>query len=217
MNPKKLLNLYGLKWNPFMPDVPEDALLVSKKIESFAWRIETLVHDGGFALITGDPGSGKSVAMRILAERLKAIRDVVVGVVTRPQSKVGDFYRELGEVFRVQISPANRYGGFKTLRDRWRAHVEANHLRPVLLIDEAQETPVEVLSEIPLVSSANFDSMLFLTVILCGDSASRSSSGTRISCPWDRGSVRSSYWITLQRKNFASSWCIPWPRPETRN
>ena len=82
MNPKKLLNLYGLKWNPFMPDLPEEALLVSKKIESFAWRVETLVHEGGFALITGDPGTGKSVALRILAERLKAIRDVVVGVVT---------------------------------------------------------------------------------------------------------------------------------------
>jgi len=170
MNPKKLLNLYGLKWNPFMPDVPEDALLVTKKIESFAWRIETLVHDGGFALITGDPGSGKSVAMRILAERLKAIRDVVVGVVTRPQSKVGDFYRELGEVFHVKLSPTNRYGGFKALRERWRAHVETNRLRPVLLIDEAQETPAEVLSEIRLLSSANFDSTLFLTVILSGDS-----------------------------------------------
>jgi len=170
MNPKKLLNLYGLKWNPFMPDVPEDALLVTKKIESFAWRIETRVHDGGFALITGDPGSGKSVAMRILAERLKGIRDVMVGVVTRPQSKVGDFYRELGEEFHVKLSPTNRYGGFKALRERWRAHVETNHLRPVLLIDEAQETPAEVLSEIRLLSSANFDSTLFLTVILSGDS-----------------------------------------------
>ena len=170
MNPKKLLNLYGLKWNPFMPDVPEDALLVTKKIESFAWRIETPVHDGGFALITGDPGSGKSVAMRILAERLKGIRDVMVGVVTRPQSKVGDFYRELGEEFHVKLSPTNRYGGFKALRERWRAHVETNHLRPVLLIDEAQETPAEVLSEIRLLSSANFDSTLFLTVILSGDS-----------------------------------------------
>lgn len=170
MNPKKLLNLYGLKWNPFMPDVPEEALLVTKKIESFAWRLETLIQDGGFALVTGDPGTGKSVVMRILAERLKALRDVVVGVITRPQSKLGDFYRELGEVFHVKLSPSNRYGGFKALRERWRAHVETNLLRPVLLIDEAQETPAEVLSEIRLLSSANFDSTLFLTVVLSGDS-----------------------------------------------
>jgi type II secretory pathway predicted ATPase ExeA len=78
MNSKKLLSLYGLKWNPFTPDVPPEALLVTKKVESFSWRIESLIQDGGFALITGDPGTGKSVALRLLAERLKTVRDVVV-------------------------------------------------------------------------------------------------------------------------------------------
>lgn len=169
MNAKKLLSLYGLKWNPFTPDVPTDALLVTKKHESFAWRIETLIQDGGFALITGDPGTGKSVALRILSERLKTLRDVVVGVVERPQSKVSDFYRELGEIFQVKLSPANRYGGFKLLRERWRSHVESHLFRPVLLVDEAQEAPSEVLSEIRLLSSARFDSILYLTVILAGD------------------------------------------------
>jgi type II secretory pathway predicted ATPase ExeA len=169
MNTKKLLSLYGLKWNPFTPDVPTEALLATKKLESFAWRIESLVQDGGFALITGDPGTGKSVALRLLAERLKTLRDVVVGVVERPQSKVGDFYRELGEIFQVKLSPSNRYGGFKTLRERWRAHVESHLFRPILLVDEAQEAPAEVLSEMRLLSSARFDSVLYLTVILAGD------------------------------------------------
>jgi hypothetical protein len=39
MNTKKLLSLWGLKWNPFSPDLPGDALLVTAKIESFASRI----------------------------------------------------------------------------------------------------------------------------------------------------------------------------------
>ena len=169
MNSKKLLSLYGLKWNPFTPDVPTEALLVTRKIESFALRIETLVQEGGFALITGDPGCGKSAALRILSERLKALRDVSVGVVERPQSKVGDFYRELGDIFQAKLTPTNRYGGFKFLRERWKAHAESHLLRPVLLVDEAQEAPIEVLSEIRLLSSARFDSLLYLTVILAGD------------------------------------------------
>jgi len=37
---KKLLALYGLKWNPFAPDVPVEALHVSRRIESFCWRAE---------------------------------------------------------------------------------------------------------------------------------------------------------------------------------
>ena len=53
---KKLLALYGLKWNPFAPDVPVEALHVSRRIESFCWRAEQLVGEGGFALVTGAPG-----------------------------------------------------------------------------------------------------------------------------------------------------------------
>lgn len=169
MNSKKLLNHYALKWNPFSPDLPVEALLVTKKIESFAWRVENLVQEGGFALVTGEPGNGKSVALRILSERLKGLRDVSVGVLTRPQSGVGDFYRELGDVFQVKLSASNRWGGFKVLRERWKAHLEANLFRPVLLIDEAQEMAAEVLSEIRLLSSTNFDSTSLLTVVLAGD------------------------------------------------
>ena len=47
---KKLLSLYGLKWNPFSPDLPTEALRVVPKVESFCWRIEQgLVREGGFA------------------------------------------------------------------------------------------------------------------------------------------------------------------------
>jgi hypothetical protein len=53
MNVKKLLSLWGLKWNPFSPEVPGEALLVTPRIESFAWRVEQLVQEGGFALISG--------------------------------------------------------------------------------------------------------------------------------------------------------------------
>jgi type II secretory pathway predicted ATPase ExeA len=59
---KKLLSLYGLKWNPFAPDVPVEALLSTPKVDNFCWRIENLAREGGFALVTGDPGTGKSVA-----------------------------------------------------------------------------------------------------------------------------------------------------------
>jgi type II secretory pathway predicted ATPase ExeA len=169
MNPKKLLALYGLKWNPFTPELPAEALWATPRIEDFAWRVENLVADGGFALITGDSGTGKSVALRIVAERLGRLRDVTVGMLTRPQSRLADFYRELGEAFGVQLSPHNRWAGFKVLRDRWKAHLESNLLHPVLIIDEAQQMKPDVLSELRLLASAPFDCTTYLTVVLCGD------------------------------------------------
>jgi general secretion pathway protein A len=169
MNTKKLLSLWGLKWNPFSPDLPAEGLLVIPKIDHFAWRVEQLVQEGGFALITGESGTGKSVALRVVAARLAAVRDVVVGVIERPQSKSSDFYRELGDIFAVKLTPSNRWGGFKALRERWKAHVASSRIRPVLLIDEAQEMAAEVLAELRILSSADFDATSLLTVVLSGD------------------------------------------------
>ena len=169
MNGKKLLSLWGLKWNPFSPELPSEGLLVTAKIESFAWRVEQLVQEGGFALITGESGTGKSVALRIVALRLSTLRDVVVGVLERPQSKTADFYRELGDVFSVKLSPSNRYGGFKALRERWKAYVASSRIKPVLLVDEAQEMAPDVLNELRILSSADFDATSLLTIVIAGD------------------------------------------------
>ena len=166
---KKLLQLYGLTWNPFAPDVPTDALLATARIESFAWRVEHLAREGGFAAIVGDPGTGKSVTLRLLAARLAGLRDVVVGVLTRPQAGVADCYRELGHLFGVTLSPHNRWAGAKALRDTWLAHIDAALFRPVLLVDEAQDVRTEVLNELRLLASADLDARVILTVVLAGD------------------------------------------------
>jgi general secretion pathway protein A len=109
------------------------------------------------------------VALRILAQRLAALRDVLVAALERPQSKTADFYRELGDLFAVKLSPSNRWGGFRALRERWKAHLAATRIKPVLLIDEAQAMTAEVLSELRILSSADFDSTALLTVVLAGD------------------------------------------------
>jgi type II secretory pathway predicted ATPase ExeA len=166
---KKLLALFGLKWNPFSPDVPTDALLVAPRVESFCWRVENLAREGGFALVTGTPGIGKSVALRLLVERLSALREIKIGVMVRPHSGVSDFYRELGDLFGVQLSPHNRWAGAKVLRERWQAHIDAALVRPVLVADEAQDMSAVVLNEMRHLSSARLDSHMLLTTILAGD------------------------------------------------
>jgi general secretion pathway protein A len=166
---KKLLGLYGLKFNPFSPEIPVSAFWVSPQIESFCRRIEHQIGEGGFALAVGDPGTGKSTALRLLADRLSQMRELTVGALTRPQAQLADFYRELGHLFGVPLSPHNRWNSSKSLREKWLGHIDASVYRPVLLIDEAQEMNSAVFSELRLLSSADLDSRSILTIILAGD------------------------------------------------
>jgi len=161
--------LYGLKYNPFLSTLPVEALWVLPEAESFARRVQDLIPQGGFALITGDPGQGKSKTLQWIAQRLNQMPDIIVGVMERPQSKLADFYRELGELFGVGLTPLNRYGSFKALRAKWKAHCQSTLVRPVLLIDEAQEVSSPCLTELRLLQSACFDSKSLLFTILCGD------------------------------------------------
>jgi len=166
---KRLQALFGLKWNPFTPEVPIEAFLSTPASESFLWRVEHLVGDGGFALISGEPGSGKTAVLRLVAERLKKIADLRVEILSRPQSRVADFYREIGELFGVTLSPHNRWASTKVLRECWQAHIERSLLRPVVLVDEAQEMPAAVLSELRLLSATRLDTRVLLSCVLCGD------------------------------------------------
>jgi type II secretory pathway predicted ATPase ExeA len=166
---KQLLALYGLKWNPFAPDVPVEALLTTPAVEGFCWRLEHLAREGGFALVAGAPGTGKSVTLRLLCERLAALRDVKVGLLSRPQARLADFYREMGDLFGVPLVPHNRWAGAKALRETWQGHIDAALFRPVLVVDEAQEMLPSVLNEVRLLSSARLDSHSLLTTVLGGD------------------------------------------------
>lgn len=169
MDARKLSALFGLKWNPFLEDIPVEALCKTPRIDHFAWRVEDLVMHGGFALVTGDVGAGKSSVLRLLADRLSGLRDVVVGEVQRPQSRVTDFYRELGDLFGFAVSTSNRWGAYKAVRARWQAHIQQTLFRPVLLIDEAQEMSPLLLAELRLLGSTKLDTCTIVTVVLSGD------------------------------------------------
>jgi type II secretory pathway predicted ATPase ExeA len=169
VNNANLRALYGLKYNPFLPALPPEALFALPGVDAFCQRVQAMAAQGGFALITGEPGLGKSKTLQLIAHRLEQVPDLTVRVFERPQSSLGDFYRELGELFNAPMSPANRYGGFKALRNRWKTHCQSTLLRPVLLIDEAQLSATACLTELRLLQSDHFDSQSLLFTILCGD------------------------------------------------
>ena len=43
---RKSLAFYGLKWFAVLPEMPIEALPVTKQIEWFCWRVENVVSEG---------------------------------------------------------------------------------------------------------------------------------------------------------------------------
>jgi general secretion pathway protein A len=78
----QLLAFFGLKWNPFSQDIPPEALYVSPRVEHFCGRVEQQAREGGFALVVGEPGMGKSTVLRLLFHRLAGIADLITGSIT---------------------------------------------------------------------------------------------------------------------------------------
>ncbi len=69
----------------------------------------------------------------------------------------------------MKLAPYNRWCGFKSLHECWKAHVASLRSRPILLIDEAHQMSPDVLCELWILSSADLYTTSLLTVILAGD------------------------------------------------
>jgi len=124
--------------------------------------------------VTGVPGIGKSVALRLLVERLSMLREIKIGVMSRPHPSVADFYRELGHLFGVQLSPRNRWAGAKVLRERWQAHIDGALVRPVLVVDEAPKlmTP-ELIATLCEHAAGNYRALMMMAGELLTTGAER--------------------------------------------
>jgi type II secretory pathway predicted ATPase ExeA len=165
----KRLARFGLSFHPFAAPVAPALCHLTPELTHVIGRCDHLIAHGGFALIVGDAGTGKSTLLRCLQARLAEHTDQVTGILTRPQASLADFYRELGALFGVSLAPHNRWAGARVLRERWHAHWGASRQRPVLIVDEAQEMNLTVLNELRLLCAAELDAVCLLSVILAGD------------------------------------------------
>ena len=78
---------------PCATEAPVEALYVPARVEDSCWRIELgLIRKGGFVMIHGGPGTGKSVVLRLLAECLARLPDPTVAALSHPQCQSADLY-----------------------------------------------------------------------------------------------------------------------------
>jgi type II secretory pathway predicted ATPase ExeA len=165
------LKHFALLCYPFGGDIPPEETYASAGMDELKVRLGHLIEMRGIGVVTGDCGSGKSTACRVMTARL---------------------HTGLHKVFYVPLSTANPMDLYKSIAwemglptERSRASLyrqirnEVTRLgteartHPVLILDEAQGLRSDVLEEMRLLTNYAMDSQNRLCLLFCGQTELR--------------------------------------------
>ena len=162
------LQYFGLHENPFcIPPDPHYLYLSRGHQEALAHLQYGLGEAGGFVQLTGEVGTGKTLLVRTLVERLP--EGVDVALILYPVLTVAEFIAAICDELRVP-HPGEQ-ASLKQLIDALNAHLLQTHAhdrRTVLIIDEAQNLSREVLEQVRLLTNLETTKQKLLQIILIG-------------------------------------------------
>ncbi len=97
----KVLSRFGLAKNPFTKDVPVDELFEHDGTEGAVKRLKAAVEGRSSAVLTGEPGTGKTFVLRALEEKLPSNRYRIT-YIHNSHVNTRDFYRQLSVVLGLE-------------------------------------------------------------------------------------------------------------------
>lgn len=161
------LQHFGLRHSPLGKESTElwDDGALAQLAERFAW----LLQSPGLGLITGEPGVGKTAALRSLTGKLNPHRHQVIYQAETDFGRI-DIYRGLARALGVEPS-YRRAHLWRDIKLRIHELVDGKQLTPVWIIDEAQNLPPEFFRDFPAFLNFAFDSRDLVTVWLVGHPA----------------------------------------------
>lgn len=162
------LDHFQLEEAPFSisPD-PRYLYLSDQHREALAHLVFGVERDGGFILLTGEVGTGKTTICRCLLEQLPEQCDVAM--VLNPRLTVRELLSTICDEFRIPYPKGNQ--SIKTFIDVLNQYLLDSHARgrkAVLIIDEAQNLSPAVLEQIRLLTNLETTKRKLLQVILLG-------------------------------------------------
>lgn len=159
---------FGFSDLPFTiaPD-PRYLYLSVQHREALASLLYGINCNGGFVLLTGDVGTGKTTVCRCLLEQLPESAEVAF--ILNPKYSIIELLEAICDELKIPYQHSKSQ--IKGYIDALNAHLLAAHARgvnTVLIIDEAQNLSLDVLEQVRLLTNLETSSQKLLQIILIG-------------------------------------------------
>jgi general secretion pathway protein A len=159
---------FGFNKSPFSiaPD-PHNVYMSLQHREALAHLLFGVTAGGGFVLLTGEIGTGKTTMCRCLLEQLPPTCDVAF--IFNPKLTALDLLLTICDELHIELGAAVK--STKTLVDRINAHLLNAHAKgrnTLLIIDEAQNLSAGVLEQMRLLTNLETNECKLLQIILLG-------------------------------------------------
>jgi general secretion pathway protein A len=167
------VDYFNFKQAPFSiaPD-PRYLFMSERHREALAHLLYGIKSGGGFVLLTGEIGAGKTTVCRCFIEQIPD--DCRLAYIFNPALTVEELLRTICDEFRIELPAGGQTGGqagVKGYVDAINAWLLASHAQGnnnVLVIDEAQNLSAEVLEQLRLLTNLETSERKLLQIILIG-------------------------------------------------
>jgi general secretion pathway protein A len=161
-----LISHFGLRALPFSKETASASLYATASHQELLARLQFVIRQRSFGLVTGEAGSGKSTAIRALYDLLDRTVNPVLYIADSSLTPKA-FYREVLEQFGLQVPFHARQ-----VRRRYEEEILEAYRRdgrqPVLVLDEAHLLSEPMLQEIRFLTNFHMDSVAPLSLLLVG-------------------------------------------------
>lgn len=156
---------FGLEFNPFLKNSKEIICQTNEFTEVQA-RLNYLLTTKGFGLLTGNPGNGKTTAIRVWSKNLNPSKYKVV-YSSLSTLTVLEFYRELA--LNLGLEPQyKKVDNFRMIQQEISRSALEKHVTPVIIIDEANHISNGILNDLKLIFNFEMDSRNRAILLLAG-------------------------------------------------
>ncbi len=162
-------SFYNLKQNPFQLNANLDFFFDSAGHKrAKAYLRYGLVQGEGFVVVTGEPGTGKTMLVKELFQSLKQDNKIIIGVMVTSQVGAEDTLRMLSTVFKLTYEYDDNKAILLARLETFFNESAKKGKRVLLVVDEAQNLPKQSIEELRMLSNIEWEGKPILQIFLVG-------------------------------------------------